>query len=280
MTGRRLGLATLIVTLLASGTAWAAFEPEAGSPYPTGGEPYAVYAADFNADRRPDVAVLNGSSGTINVYLRQAAGNFAEEAGSPVSVSAGPSFAVVGNFNGDALPDLAVAGFTGNGVSIMLRQAGGGFAVQTFGTGFYSSAIGAGDFNSDGVTDLAVANWYGNQVTLYQGNGSGGFTPGATYATGTNPRQIEVADFNGDQLQDLAISNAGSNTVTVLLRSAAGGFVPEGTPVPVGTGPQDLVATDFNGDGRPDLAVANVTTNNVSILLRNTANNGFTAEAG
>ncbi len=279
MTGRRLGLATLIVTLLAAGSAWAAFEPE-GSPYPTGSEPYAVYSADFNADGRADVVVLNGSSSTINVYLRQAAGGFAEEAGSPVPVTFGPSFAVVGNFNGDALPDLAVAGYSGNGVSILLRQAGGGFAVQTFGTGFYASAIGAGDFNGDGVTDLAVANWFGNQVTIYQGNGSGGFAQGAAYATGTNPRQIEVADFNGDQLQDLAITNAGSNTVTVLLRSAAGGFVPEGAPVTVGTAPQDLAAADFNGDGRVDLAVANVNSNSVSVLLRNATNNGFTDEGG
>src|ERR1700754_2526719 len=85
MTARRVGLATLIAALFAAaGTAWAAFEQEPGSPYPTGAETYAVYSADLNVDGRPDPAVLNGSSSTIQFSLRQAGGGFAEEAGSPV----------------------------------------------------------------------------------------------------------------------------------------------------------------------------------------------------
>ncbi|HET6547159.1 MAG TPA: VCBS repeat-containing protein, partial [Solirubrobacter sp.] len=84
MNRRRLGLATMAITLLGAGTAWAAFEPE-GSPYPTGADPYAVYTADFNADGRPDLAVENGTSSDVNVYLRQS-GGFVQEAGSPISV--------------------------------------------------------------------------------------------------------------------------------------------------------------------------------------------------
>src|SRR5262245_61125920 len=123
MKGRRVGLATLILTLFAVGTAWAAFVQEAGSPYPTGGEPYAVYAADFNGDSRPDLAVMNGSSGTINLYLRQAGGGFAEEAGSPVPAGFGPSFVAVADYNADGRPDLAVANYSGSTVTILIRQA-------------------------------------------------------------------------------------------------------------------------------------------------------------
>jgi len=185
---------------------------------------------------------------------------------------------VVGDFNGDGLPDLAVAGFTGSGVSVLTRRPAGGFAVQTFNVGFRASAIGAGDFTGDGSVDLVVGDWDANRVIVFARNADGGYTPGASFPTGINPRQIEVADFNGDQLPDIAVTNAGSSSVTVLLRSGTG-FVPEGTPLPVGSAPQDLVAPDVNGDGRPDLAVANNGSNTVSVYLRN-AGGGFTQEAG
>src|SRR4051812_40780737 len=105
MNRRRLALATTAAALTIAGTAWAAFEPE-GNPYDTGSEPYAVYAADFNADGRNDIAVLNGSSSNIYFYLRQAAGGFALEANQPVPVVGGPSYAAVGDFNGDRLTDF------------------------------------------------------------------------------------------------------------------------------------------------------------------------------
>src|SRR4051794_12430331 len=97
MTGRRLALATIASALAVTGTAWAAFQQEGGT-YPTGSDPYAVYAADFNADGRNDIAVLNGSSSTVNVYLRQPGGGFAQEGGAAVPVVIGPSYGAVGDF--------------------------------------------------------------------------------------------------------------------------------------------------------------------------------------
>jgi hypothetical protein len=274
MTARRIGLATLLIMLLAVGTAWAAFVQEAGSPYPTGGEPYAVYSADFNGDQRPDLAVLNGSSGTVNLYLRQAAGGFAEEAGSPFQAGFGPSFATIADFNNDARLDIAVANYSGSSVSLLTRQAAGGFTTTTVGSVSSASAIGAGDFNGDRQTDLVVAAYFNNQVVLLLGNGSGGFTTGQSFATGTRPRQIDVADFDGDSLADIAVTNDSSANLTVLRRSGTT-FATE--TVPVGTTPQDLVPADFNGDGRIDLAVAN-NTGTVSVLLRGAG--GFADEAG
>src|SRR3954463_9386855 len=98
MTGRRLALATTAAVLAVSGTAWAALTQEGGT-YPTGAEPGAVNAADFNADGRTDIAVLNGTSGTVNFYMRQPGGGFAQPTGSPMSVAVGPSYGSVGDFN-------------------------------------------------------------------------------------------------------------------------------------------------------------------------------------
>src|SRR5262244_3301433 len=106
--------------LAAAGTAWADFVTEAGSPYAVGNAPYSIDAADFNGDGRPDVVTVNGTSSNVSVFLRQPAGRFAEEAGSPIPVGVGPSGAATGDFNSDGLVDMAVSAFNGGNVSVLL----------------------------------------------------------------------------------------------------------------------------------------------------------------
>ncbi|MDA0169683.1 VCBS repeat-containing protein [Solirubrobacter taibaiensis] len=279
---KRFGPLFVVIGLaLLAGTAWAAFEQEA-QPYATGIDPYGVYAADFTGDGRPDIAALNGSTSNINLFVRQAAGGFADGSTIDLGSNSGPSFAAVADYNGDGRSDLAVAKFASSAVplQVLIQQPGGGLAIESQpGSGSNASAIGAGDFNSDGRTDVVVAFFNSGLVRLYLRNAANnGFDVGASFGTGAGPRQIDVADFNGDNLADIAVTNAGGSSVTVLLRQAGGGFASEGAAVPAGASPQDLAVADFNRDGRNDIAVANGSGNSVSILLRNAANNGFAEE--
>jgi hypothetical protein len=282
---RRRGVtAALAATaLLAGGTsAWAAFTPE-GSPYVTGGSaPYNVNVADFNGDGRPDVAAINGDSGNVSVFLRQPGGGFAPESGSPFPTGGGLTNAAVGDFNGDGRPDIATAGFNPGILTVLVRQAAGGFATEgqpiNFGTRL--GAVATGDFNGDGKLDLVVTEWDGGQVAILLRNAANtGFDIGQTVATGTNPRWIAVGDFDGNGVADLAVTNSAASSVTILIGAGGGAFRSEGT-VATGLSPDGAVAADFNGDGRSDLAVANSGSASVSILLRNAANTGFADEAG
>lgn len=266
------------------GSASATFTQEPGSPYTVGANPYGVVVSDFNADNRPDVATVNGTSSSLSVLLRQPGGGFAEELGSPIAVGTGPNYGVAADFNADSRPDIAVSNFVTGNATVLLRQAGGGFAQEMgspFGAGGRASAIATADFNGDTRPDLALSNYDVATLTVLLRQPGGGFmaeVPAAS--TGTTPGLAAAADFNADGRPDLAVTNRGSGNVSILLRNAGSGFTPEvGSPVSVGADPLGIVADDFNADGRPDLAVTNWGSHTVSVLLRQ-ASGGFAPESG
>ena len=255
-----------------------------GAPYPTGSDPYGVYAADFNGDGRPDVAALNGSSSNVNLYLRQAAGGFADGGTTDLGAETGPSFAAVGDYNGDGRSDLAVANFAGSESRAGPAPQPGGRAgdrVRNSGSGRQASAIGAGDFNSDGRTDLAVAFWTAATSSSFSATPrTTASIPAPASPPATIPRQIDVADFNGDSLADIAVTNAGSDTVTVLLRQVGGGFASEGAAIPVGTSRRTSRSPTSTATAARTSRSRTTAPDTVSVLLRNVANNGFTEETG
>jgi hypothetical protein len=269
--------------VLMTAPAQASFTSEAGSPYAAGDSPFGLVTADFDSSGRPDVAAINGNGSTVNVYLRQAAGGFAQDVGSPFGGVSGPDFGAAADFNGDGRPDLAIANFVGSNAGIFLRQPAGGFALEggSPSPGGRAGALAAADFNGDTRPDVAVSNYDGATISVFLRQANNTFALESGISVGANPRYIAAADFNGDGLPDLAISNLGSGTVSVLLRNATNtGFVADaGSPIAVGTQPAGLATGDFNGDGRTDLAVANSQSSSVSVLLRQ-AGGGFAPDAG
>ena len=183
------------------------------------------------------------------------------------SVGSHPYTVVVGDFNGDGKPDLAVANQGSNNVSVLLGKGDGTFqAAVNYVTGIEPYSVAVGDFNGDGKLDLAVENYGSSTVSVLLGNGDGTFQTAVNYATGVGSIVVVVGDFNGDGKLDLAVANVDSNNVSVLLGKGDGTFR---TAVNYGAGdePYAEAVGDFNGDGKPDLAVANQDSNNVSVLL-------------
>src|SRR5713226_8883667 len=67
-----------------------------------------------------------------------------------------PASAVVSDFNGDQIDDLAVTNAGSNSVSILLGQGDGTFgAAKNVATGSHVGSLVVGDFNGDARADLA-----------------------------------------------------------------------------------------------------------------------------
>src|SRR5579859_2174524 len=228
------------------------------------------------------------------------------------AVGNNPVALAASDFNGDGLPDIAVANQNDNSISILLNQGNGNFAaainspilLPTTETGPISIAVGTlGNTATNGTTgvasateDLVIANSTSNNVTVLLGNGDGTFVEaaGSPYAVGKTPSSVVLADFNGDGILDFAVANQGDNTISVFKGNGNGGFTEfTGSPFALTNtasiaekGPIAMVTGNFRGatetatnSPEADLAVVNQSTNNVTILLGsvNTAGNiGFT----
>src|SRR5262245_43064372 len=88
-----------------------------------------------------------------------------------------PIQAVVGDFNGDGIPDLAVADRNGISFSILLGNGDGTFGPPTnYHVPYPPNSLAVGDFDRDGTLDLAVTytgydfGFFGNQVGIWLGN--------------------------------------------------------------------------------------------------------------
>ncbi|PYK60886.1 MAG: hypothetical protein DME21_10565, partial [Verrucomicrobia bacterium] len=180
----------------------------------------------------------------------------------------GPQAEVVGDFNGDGKPDLALNQENSLGILVLLGNGDGTFqtAVNSpWPTGYMS----AGDFNGDGKLDLAVLG--STDILVLLGNNDGTFRSAGRSSAGGNPTTMAVGDFNDDGKPDLLVVNkgfTGLGYMSVLLGNGDGTFQTAGD-YDTGTVASYVAVGDFNGDNKPDVAVANSGSGKVSVLLGN-----------
>jgi hypothetical protein len=255
--------------------------------YSTGYDPSSVAAADFNGDKKLDLAVVNtggsvpnnGKVGSVSLLLGNGDGTFQPAVNYATEFE--PTSIAVGDFNGDGKLDLAVSNMcrtsnalcsTGS-VSFLFGNGDGTFkpALNHSYTGKYGGALVAGDFNGDGKTDLALGT--SGAVVVWLGKGNGSFRS-TSYSTASQPRYIAAGDLNGDGKTDLVFSMAecpdnscATGLVSVLLGNGDGTFQ---SPITVSTEQVEfsLLIADFDGDGRPDV-IAESYNGESSILLGN-----------
>ncbi len=269
--------------------------PRFGSKsYYLGSNPSLIQSADFNGDGISDLAVLQTSHVFfpnnpnvffgLTVLLSDASGKLT--ALPTIGVPTTSISMVVGDFNGDAKPDIFVAHDFPVAIRIFVNNGSGGFNAPIEATGFTSSnslsAIYAAEVNRDNKTDLiGVIN---DSVLVIINNGGGFNAPINVSFGGYSP--LGVADVNGDGVTDVMAyrGSIGAFDLRVFLGDGFGSFsLPISSPIS-GT-PRYMAAGDFNGDGKTDLTITNLVanggsnSNNVSVLLGDGAG-GFGSQTG
>ena len=203
-----------------------------------------VVAADLDADGDIDVYVANDSVAN-DLWLNQADGQLSNE-----GISSGTAFngagqreasmgVVVGDVDGDGLPELFVTNYYGETNTLYRNEAAGFFLDVTDEFGLASPSrlkLGFGtslfDFDNDGWLDLFVANGhvhdrpeilgqnetFAQRPQLFQNQGGRRFTEvsdsgGRYFQRHVVGRSCAVADYDRDGWQDLAIGHLNSSLV-------------------------------------------------------------------
>ena len=224
----------------------------------------AAASGDFNGDGKLDLLLLTpdfGSGTTMAILLGNGDGTFRAPVTYAVPIS---PYLVLGDFNGDGKPDIAISGgLNGGVVSILINNGDGTFkSPVNYSISGNVQALASGDLNADGKLDLVVSSG-GTSATISMllGNGDGTFGSPLVYTSNLlsiYSTSIAVADFNGDGKLDLALTNSvgPTNAVAIVLGNGDGTFQNPPLLYSAGLLPTAVVSLDVNGDGKPDLAVA------------------------
>ena len=222
-----------------------------------------IAVADLDGDGDLDVVSAFGlAPGTIGVMINDGSGGFSELSFTFDSSLSRSENVAIGNFDGDAYPDVAVAPLSEASVSIHLSNGSpmGDFAnpiaVPTI---VNVSRVLAGDLDGDGLDDLAaIGGSNSTDIFTATADGGGGFTPLEVLTLSWEaPWMAELGDLDGSGTDDIVMV---PSYTTVYLTTR-----PDGTtqsPIELGDlywgtqGGTGLSVIDLNRDGLRDILLS------------------------
>lgn len=183
------------------------------------------------------------------------------------------------DFNNDGKPDVAIANYSSNTISILLGNGLGSLTSFTTVSSTGPSVIASADFNNDGNFDIVSVNATFSLVSVYMGNGTGNFTNPVTYTLNFYPKSIYIANVNADANVDLIITGiTTTNNIKFYYGDGAGNFI-FNSSISTGNYIADLLKGDFNADGKLDFALCHQNPGNLVTVYSGNGTGSFALAA-
>jgi hypothetical protein len=218
-----------------------------------------LVAAKFTLGEFPDVADMSFGDHSVAMFRGNGDGTL-DRLGAVGLSFAEPLAVAAADFNGDGIPDLAVAELGGM-VEVFTGRGNGVFDLASTITETADNVqVIAADLDGDGIPDLIVTTVvYPGPTTLalYHGHGDGTFelVPGAL-PPGVDAAAVVPADFDGDGIPDLVVADSSGGPLGYFRGRGDGHFDLVATAARAAQAPDRIVAAAFAGDGVLDFAIS------------------------
>ena len=188
-----------------------------------------VAVADLDDDGRPDVVTANNGNGTLSILRNlSSSGSLAFAPKVNLTVPDGPSQLAIGDLDGDGKPDLAVACYLSQTLSVF-RNLGTVGSLDTnsfaprvdFALGDRGHTPAIADLDGDGKPDLAVVTELDSLLSIFQNVSTlGSFADTSLagrvdFSTGYNAWGLSIGDLNGDGRPDVVFCNQYDSTISI-----------------------------------------------------------------
>ena len=233
--------------------------------------------ADFNGDKKLDIAVTDDYSQIVSVYLNDGTGKFGAPVTSTFTVPSIGGFGtiVAGDVNEDGKQDLIVGPVGGLQYDVVLLGNGDGTFTEKgqISTSYSFVSAALVDINGDKHLDL-IAGGNGS-LYVHLGDGQGNFTakPLTNYQGGDLYTGVSVGDFNGDKALDFVALSYMHSQLLYFPGAGDGTFRQSSTlTVPTVFSPNSIASADFDGDGKLDLLVGS---SDIALLIHGNGDGTF-----
>ena len=211
------------------------FEPKIDVP--SASFPRAVVIRDMNGDGKAEIIAANERSNAVSVFWNLSTfgsilpNSFSYRQEFPVG-SNPPSIAA-GDVDGDGKPDIVVANYGSNTVSVLRNISTSSeitpasFAPKVdFATGTAPFYVVMGDADGDGKPDLITANANANTISVLRNTSvtdtitTSSFAPRVDFATSGYPLYLAMGDLDGDGIAEVAAATAATGAISVFKASS------------------------------------------------------------
>jgi hypothetical protein len=241
-----------------------------GTFYTVSGSPGAINTGDLDGDGKPEVVVGNLGDDQVIIYRNiSTPGNIILQPLVNYKTYERPQSIAIEDFNGDGKPDMAIANYYSDAISIFVNTTKGNTISlewqYTVNTGSLPSEVRVGDVDGDGKADLLVANQglRVNSFSVFRNISAAGtvafdkridfFTDSQAY-----PTTIALGDLDADGKPDVVVGNYAVSTLSVFKNTSSPGAVSFSarTDYTAGSTPAQVNIGDMDGDGMPDVVMS------------------------